>query len=80
MSAFDEFVPDPKVAKEFNVTLMTLWRWDRDPEKTAMGWPPPVRVSAGKNGRKARSRQQIEQFKANLIQRAIGKRDGAVAA
>ena len=26
----DEFVPDPQVAKEFNVTLMTLWRWDHD--------------------------------------------------
>jgi hypothetical protein len=30
----DELVPDPQVAREFSVTLMTLWRWDRDPK----GW------------------------------------------
>jgi hypothetical protein len=27
----DELVPDPKVAAEFGVTPMTLWRWDNDP-------------------------------------------------
>ena len=26
----DELVADPQVAREFSVTLMTLWRWDRD--------------------------------------------------
>jgi hypothetical protein len=80
MPSFDEFVPDPKVAREFGITLMTMWRWDKDPTKAARGWPPPMRASTAKNGRKSRSRQQLEQFKANLIQRALGKRNGAAAA
>lgn len=37
----DTLVPDPQVAKEFNVTLMTLWRWTHDPR---LGFPPPVKI------------------------------------
>ena len=33
----DELVPDPQVAREFNVTLMTLWRWDHDPQAGRVG-------------------------------------------
>ena len=40
----DELVPDPQVAREFNVTLMTLWRWDRDPRLAEFGWEPPVKI------------------------------------
>src|SRR5450755_2682782 len=40
----DELVPDPQVAREFNVSLMTLWRWDRDPELAELGWEPPVKI------------------------------------
>jgi hypothetical protein len=40
----DELVPDPQVAREFNVTLMTLWRWDRDPKLAELGWEPPVKI------------------------------------
>jgi hypothetical protein len=40
----DELVPDPQVSKELSVTLMTIWRWDRDPEMVALGWPPPVYI------------------------------------
>ena len=25
----DELVPDPQAAKELNISLMTVWRWDR---------------------------------------------------
>ena len=31
----DELVPDPQAAKELNISLMTVWRWDRDPELAA---------------------------------------------
>jgi hypothetical protein len=34
----DELVPDRQVAREFNVSLMTLWRWDRDPKLAELGW------------------------------------------
>ena len=28
----DTLVPDPQVQKEFGVSAMSIWRWDRDPE------------------------------------------------
>jgi hypothetical protein len=28
----DTLVPDPEVQKEFGVTAMSIWRWDRDLE------------------------------------------------
>jgi hypothetical protein len=73
---FDELVPDPAVAREFNVSLMTIWRWDQSAEKAALGWPPAVRMG-GKCPRKFRSRSLLEQFKANLLRLAL---DGAVKA
>jgi hypothetical protein len=31
----DTLVPDPLVQKEFGVSAMSIWRWDRDPEMAA---------------------------------------------
>jgi predicted DNA-binding transcriptional regulator AlpA len=64
----DELVPDPEVCREFNVTPMTLWRWDRD-EK--LSFPPPVRI----RHRNFRSRRQLEAFKTTLIKNAMDARD-----
>ena len=50
----DELVPDPQVAREFNVSLMTLWRWDRDPKLAELGWEPPVKIRT-RNYRRRRS-------------------------
>jgi hypothetical protein len=71
----DEFVPDPKVRKEFSVTPMTMWRWDHDPVKVELGWPPPIKIG----DRNYRSRKLLEQFKANLLRLAIESRDGRTA-
>jgi hypothetical protein len=71
MSDIESLIPDPKVAEEFHVTLMSLWRWDRDPAKIALGWPPKVQI--GK--RNYRHRSQIEAFKSNLLQRALAERE-----
>ena len=79
VATFDEFVPDPAVAKEFNVTLMTIYRWDRDPAKKELGWPPPLRTTEAKNGRKFRSRKLIEQFKQNVMARALRVGETGVA-
>ena len=68
-----EFVTDSKICEEFHITKMTLWRWDRNP---AIGFPPPVYI----NARKFRSRRQIEQFKENLVRRAIAARPGSSSA
>ena len=34
-------IPDPAVARRFGVTLMTLWRWDHDPE---VGFPKRIKI------------------------------------
>jgi predicted DNA-binding transcriptional regulator AlpA len=60
----DHLVPDPKARKEFGVSAMTIWRWDRD---SKLGFPPPIKI----NGRTYRSRQQLEEWKANLLARAL---------
>jgi hypothetical protein len=67
----DSFVPDRVVRQEIgDITVMTLWRWDRDPEMIALGWPPKIQIGA----RNYRSRRQLEHFKANLMRRAINAR------
>lgn len=63
----DEFVPDPQVAKEFNVTLMTLWRWDHDP---ALDFPPPIKI----RNRNFRSRERLDAFKERMVRVAIAAR------
>jgi predicted DNA-binding transcriptional regulator AlpA len=76
MSDIEVLIPDPAVAKEFGITLMTIWRWDNDPKKIALGWPPKVQL--GK--RNYRHRSQLELFKSNLLQRALGERELAASA
>ena len=66
----DTLVPDPQVQKEFGVTAMSIWRWDRDPELTELGWPPPIRIRS----RKFRSRFALENFKRVMARRAIEQR------
>jgi hypothetical protein len=67
----DALVPDPVVIKEFAISAMTLWRWDRDPNLIAAGWPPPIYIRL----RKFRVRRQLEGFKAEMLRRAIAERD-----
>jgi hypothetical protein len=69
----DELVPDPQVAREFNVTLMTLWRWDHDPKLAELGWEPPVKIRT----RNYRRRQPLEKFKVALRNFGITALGGA---
>ncbi len=66
-STLDELVPDPVVAKQFNVSLMTIWRWSHDPD---LNFPPAVQIRK----RNFRSRRALEAFKAGLIRGAISQR------
>jgi hypothetical protein len=59
-----------QAAKELNISLMTVWRWDRDPELAALGWPPPVYIRK----RKYRGRRLLEKFKSAALRRAIRAR------
>jgi hypothetical protein len=61
-----ELVPDPQVCREFQITSMTLWRWDHDPE---LKFPPPVRIRK----RKFRHRGALEDFKRQLLRNARRK-------
>jgi hypothetical protein len=69
---FDGFVKDAVVAKELSVSLMSLHRWDHDPKMAALGWPAPVRLN---KSYKFRPRAGLEEFKRNMIKRAIVDRD-----
>jgi hypothetical protein len=66
----DSFVSDPDVKVELDISEMTKWRWDRSPELASLGWPPPMRVAR----KKFRSRKLLEQFKQNMLDRAIADR------
>jgi hypothetical protein len=76
-AASDSFVPDRQVRAELCIAPMTMWRWDRDPAMAALGWPPPMRTRP--NAHKKRSHSRLEQFKANMLQRAIAARGGEAA-
>jgi hypothetical protein len=73
MSEVDNLVPDPVVAREFHVSLMAIWRWDHDPRKRELGWPPKVQI--GK--RNYRHRSELEKFKAALLRRALAEREAS---
>ena len=64
-------MPDPIVAREFNITLMSLWRWDRD---KALGFPKAVKIRE----RNFRSRREIEAFKERMFRRALRERSKKV--
>jgi hypothetical protein len=59
----DPLVPDPRVAEEFGVSLMTLWRWDHDSRMAELGWKPPVKI----RNRNYRSRSVLEKVKATAM-------------
>src|SRR6266404_5174820 len=72
----DVLVRDSVAAEELgDVTRMTMYRWDKDPRMLELGWPPRIEM----NGRAYRSRRQLEQFKHNLMLRAIAARGGKAA-
>jgi hypothetical protein len=63
----DELVPDPAVAREFNISLMTLLRWSQDRE---LDFPPKIQIRK----RNFRSRRQLTAFKARVLRDAITHR------
>ena len=63
----DQLVPGPQVEREFGVTAMTIWRWDRNPD---LGFPPAIKI----NGRTYRSRLMLEAFKQRLLAQALKAR------
>jgi hypothetical protein len=72
----DQFVADPDVACELGISLMSIWRYDHSAELAEMGWP--AKVSMRK--RNFRSRHQLEQFKNNMLRRAMAERKQLIAA
>jgi hypothetical protein len=54
--------PGRRLSGAFNVTLMTLWRWDHDPKLAELGWEPPVKIRT----RNYRRRRPLEKFEVAL--------------
>jgi hypothetical protein len=51
-------IPDGEVARDrYNVSLMTIWRWDHDPD---LNFPKPYRI----RGRKYRDEAELDAFDA----------------
>ena len=53
MSDDNALLPDPLVAKRYNVSTRTIPRWDANP---ALGFPAPIFI----NGRKYRRMRELE--------------------
>lgn len=62
----DELIPDPAVCREFNITPMTLWRWDHD---ESLGFPPKLKIRT----RNYRSRRALNQFRDRMVRQALGQ-------
>jgi predicted DNA-binding transcriptional regulator AlpA len=50
-----KLLPDPKVCERYNVTPMTLWRWDHDSD---LNFPKPIRIRS----RKYRDERELDAF------------------
>ena len=67
----DTLVPDPVVRHELgDISEMTLYRYDKDPDLGALGWPPKITIRK----RNFRSRRLLEAFKHAMMQKAIKER------
>lgn len=76
LSDTDELIPDLQVRREFGgISEMTIWRWDRDPQMAALGWPQPTKIC----NRKYRSRRGINAFREACVSSTISRRDLAAA-
>jgi hypothetical protein len=64
MTDKDTLIPDKIVLAEFQISDMTLWRWDHDHE---LGFPPPIYIRK----RKFRSRNALEKFKQQMIRKGM---------
>jgi hypothetical protein len=64
MSEHDELVPDPVVARELGITLMSVWRWSHDAD---LKFPPATKI----RGRNFRSRKALEEFKKRMLRDAV---------
>jgi len=71
----DELVSDPTVARELDISLMTVWRNDNNPKLIALGWPAKIQI----NKRNFRSRIQFESFKRAMLKRAMVEREKMLA-
>jgi predicted DNA-binding transcriptional regulator AlpA len=60
----DTLVRDTKVLEELSISVMTLWRWERDP---VLQFPQKVKI----RNRNYRSRAALEAFKTRLLSEAL---------
>lgn len=66
-----DLIPDPEIARQLGVTLMTIWRWDHSPE---MGFPKRIKI----NTRNYRSASDLAAWRDKLVRQSV--RDAKKAA
>ena len=70
MSDDDALLPDPLVAKRYNVSTRTIPRWDANP---ALGFPAPTFIN-GRKYRRVRELEAWERYRAAHPMRGAGPR------
>jgi predicted DNA-binding transcriptional regulator AlpA len=58
-----DLLPDPQVARRYNVNPRTIYRWDDQP---ALGFPKPIRI----NNRKYRRLHELEAWERQRVEAA----------
>jgi hypothetical protein len=66
----EQLVPDQVVWGELGITPMTGWRWTCQAKYRHLNFPPLIKI----NGRNFRSRRMLEEWKQNLMRKAIAAR------
>jgi predicted DNA-binding transcriptional regulator AlpA len=61
-------IPDCRVRERYSISVMTLWRWDRDPN---LNFPKAIHI----RGRKYRDESELDAFDAS--RRAASRRAAA---
>lgn len=68
----DTLLTDPQICVDLNISAMTLWRWERDPD---LEFPPKIKI----RNRNYRSARAYREFKHRLMQRATAATAQAAA-
>ncbi|MEH2573483.1 hypothetical protein [Bradyrhizobium sp. AZCC 1708] len=63
----DPLVSGPKVDRELDITSMTRWRWERDPD---LSFPKPIKI----RDRNYYRRSELNAFKERMLRQAIEAR------
>ena len=68
----EQWITGPRLARHFNVTPMSIWRWLRDPK---LGFPQPTQIRRRNFWRVA----DIREFEKRMVAAGLRDRGGEAA-